>query len=373
MVKDGAKAPVGHVALSCAVREALAVSADRGERVFLVGGIVRDLLMGRGLGDYDLDLVVEGDGLAFAQALRERLLCDLRQHPAFLTAKLTGPFCAGPSDGPLLTEVDVATSRSEEYSSPGALPTVKPAPIEKDLWRRDFSVNALALPLLDYSRLRAHEVTPDQVLPDIVDSTGGLEDLRTKTLRVLHPESFVDDPTRLFRAVRYSVRLGFEFDMVTAGAFMQAVKSGALGTLSARRIWNEAVTALDEEHVGRVFEEFSDRGLFSTLPVVRPERLAELVAALDRVSAVRDELDPAVASAALKLVLLAGLVSEGREDIIVTVHEGSKAAKRARTVLESLATGQLPSDLVVLVASYAISGAEELRLALEAALQGGGD
>lgn len=370
---DGAKATVGHVPLSEAVKAALQVSAARGERVFLVGGIVRDLMMGRGLGDYDLDLVVEGDGLAFAKALRDHLSCELRQHPSFLTSKLTGPFSVSPSDGPLLTEVDVATSRTEEYSSPGALPTVKAAPIEQDLWRRDFSVNALALPLLDYARLRAHEVTPEQVLPDIVDSTGGLGDLRSKTLRVLHPESFVDDPTRLFRAVRYEVRLGFEFDLATAGAFLNAVKSGALATLSARRIWNEAVAALDEERTGKVFEEFVARGLFSTLPVVTPERLPETVAALGRLGDVRDELDPEVAAAAGKLLLVAGLVRDGREDIVLAVQEGSKAVKRARAVLDGIAAGQAPSDLVDLVAAYALAGSEALRMALESALQGGGD
>ena len=373
MGNSGGKVTSGSVPLSESVQAALRVSAARGERVFLVGGIVRDLVMGRGLGDYDLDLVVEGNGLAFSQALQAELSCQLRQHPSFLTAKLTGPFTAPAADGPLLTEVDIATARTEEYSAPGALPTVKAAPIERDLWRRDFSVNALALPLLDYARLRSRELTAEQVIPDIVDSTGGLPDLRSGTLRVLHPESFADDPTRLFRAVRYAVRLGFDFDMATSAAFLHAVKNGALATLSSRRVWNEAITALDEERIPELLEEFSERGLFSALPVISPGRLPEVSAALKRLAEVRDELPPGVFPLAAKEVLLAGLVLDAREDIIASVHEGSKASKRVRAMLDGLQSGQAPTELSSLVAAYALSGSQQLRIALEAALQGGGD
>lgn len=373
MSSNSAKVTAGSVPLSEAMQAALRVAAARGERVFLVGGIVRDLVMGRGFGDFDLDLVVEGDGLAFAQALQAELACQLRQHPSFLTAKLTGPFTAASSAGPLLAEVDVATARTEEYSAPGALPTVKAASIEQDLWRRDFSVNALALPLLDYKMLQSHEATPEQVIPDIVDSTGGVADLRSKTLRVLHPESFTDDPTRLFRAVRYAVRLGFDFDMATAAAFLHAVRNGALATLSARRVWNEAITALDEEPLPQVLEEFSARGLFSSLPVISPARLPQLSMALLRLVEVRDELPPGVFPLSAKEILLAGLVLDSRQDIIAAVHEGTKATKRVQALLDGLESGQAPTDLVGLAAVYALSGSAQLRMALESALQSGGD
>ena len=371
--KEPTKASAGHVPLSTAIAAALRVSAARGERVFLVGGVVRDLLMQRGVGDYDLDLVVEGNGLDFAQALQAELGCSIRQHPSFLTSKLVPPFSGSAGDGALLSEVDVATSRSEEYSSPGALPTVKPAAIEQDLWRRDFSVNALALPLLDYAKLRSHEMTPDQAIPDIVDPTGGLADLRAKTLKVLHPESFKDDPTRLFRAVRYAVRLSFDFDLVTVAAFMAAVKEGALATLSARRVWNEVMNALDEERAPEVVEEFAARGLFATLPIVGPSQLPATIAALARLSAVRLEVGDEVYSLAGKLVILVGLVRDGREDIIGAVQEGNRSAKRARAIVDGLESGQVPAGLPDLTAMFALKGSEELRMALESALQGGGD
>ncbi len=364
---------VGHLPLSVAIEAALRVADQRRERVFLVGGVVRDLMLGREMGDYDLDLVVEGEGLAFADALGREFNCTIRQHPSFLTAKLLPPFSFSGGDGPLLTELDIATSRSEEYASPGALPTVTAAPIEKDLWRRDFSVNALALPLLDYAKLRAHVMTPEQAIPDIVDPCGGIADLRSKTLRVLHPKSFVDDPTRLFRAVRYAVRLSFDFDLTTVGVMLEAVRGGALKTLSPRRVWNEVLAALDEEHPESVIEEFSARGLFSHLPLVSAERLDEVTQGLERLQQLRAELPPDVYTVAGKLILLAGLIQDNREDILGAVHEGNRVAKRARAVVQAVISGEPPTDIPELVAAYALSGREELRMALESSVEGGGD
>ncbi len=363
----------GHVPLDVAIAAALKVAAARSERVFLVGGIVRDLMMGKGLGDYDIDLVVEGDGLLFARALQQELCAGLREHPAFLTAKLVPPFGASSGSGPLLGEVDVATARSEEYRAPGSLPTVQAAPIERDLWRRDFSVNALALPLRDYRLLRAHQAKPQDVLRDIIDPTGGLADLEAKSLRVLHPESFIDDPTRLFRAVRYAVRLSFDFDLTTVGAFLNAVRDNCLSTLSPRRIWNEVAAALDEERAAEVIEEFSARGLLLHVPVVSLARIDETVAALRRLAAVRDELEGAAYSAAGKLLLVVQLVRDGREDLVIAVQEGAKALKRARAVLEALDADAAPSGFIELVTAYSLAGSEPLRMSLEAALIGGGD
>src|SRR3954470_610477 len=143
------------------VREAAA-----GTSVYLVGGAVRDLLLGRERAD--LDLVVEGD----AAALGRRLGGEIRTHERFATATVD-------LDG---GELDLATSRSESYPRPGALPEVRPAPLSDDLARRDFTVNAMALPIIGE--------------PDLIDPHGGLADLQMGTLRVLHERSFVDDPTR---------------------------------------------------------------------------------------------------------------------------------------------------------------------------------
>ena len=367
------RSAVNHVPLAGAVEAALRVASARGERVFVIGGIVRDLLMGGTIGDYDLDIVVEGDGLAFARALKEELGCSLREHQSFMTAKLTAPFVEVEGEGVFLTEIDIATARVEQYAKPGALPTVRPAQIEQDLWRRDFSTNAIALPLELFAQYRANTLSLAQLSERIVDPCAGLKDLQNGTLRVLHPRSFIDDPTRLFRAVRYAVRLSFHFDMETLAAFVDAVNGGALATLSPRRVWNEVVTAFDEELASEVIQEFADRGLFSYLPILSAEQAHDAVAALKRTEEMRAVLSNEVYALANKLVLIVALVRDGRDDIVLAIHEGSTMLQRARGVLAAAAGGEEPTGAADLVAAYALSGSAELQMALQAALQSGGE
>ena len=163
-----------------------AVREAGGDPVYLVGGAVRDLLLGHGRAD--IDLVVEGD----AAALAKRLGAEVHSHERFATAKVR-------LDG---HDVDVASARSETYPHPGALPAVEPAAtLEQDLGRRDFTINAMAIPLRGEPRL--------------IDPYGGQADLAAKRLRVLHPRSFEDDPTRAIRAARYAARFGFELETET--------------------------------------------------------------------------------------------------------------------------------------------------------------
>ena len=367
------RSAVNHVPLAGAVEAALRVASARGERVFVIGGIVRDLLMGGTIGDYDLDIVVEGDGLAFARALKEELGCSLREHQSFMTAKLTAPFVEVEGEGVFLTEIDIATARVEQYAKPGALPTVRPAPIEQDLWRRDFSTNAIALPLEIFAQYRANTLSLAQLSERIVDPCAGLKDLQNGTLRVLHPRSFIDDPTRLFRAVRYAVRLSFHFDMETLAAFVDAVNGGALATLSPRRVWNEVVTAFDEELASEVIQEFADRGLFSYLPILSADQTHDAVVALKRTEDMRAVLSNEVYALANKLVLIVALVRDGRDDIVLAIHEGGTMLQRARGVLAAAAGGEEPTGAADLVAAYALSGSAELQMALQAALQSGGE
>jgi tRNA nucleotidyltransferase (CCA-adding enzyme) len=162
------------------------------EPVYLVGGAVRDLLLGRPRAD--VDLVVEGD----AAALARRLGGAGAEHQRFATVKVE-------VEG---HEVDVASARRESYAEPGALPTVEPgASIEEDLRRRDFTVNAMAIPLGGAS---------------LLDPCGGRGDLERKQLRVLHDRSFIDDPTRAIRAARYAARFGFGLEPETERLLRQA-------------------------------------------------------------------------------------------------------------------------------------------------------
>jgi tRNA nucleotidyltransferase (CCA-adding enzyme) len=172
------------------------------EPVYLVGGAVRDLLLGRGRAD--VDLVVEGD----AAALAERLGAEVTSHARFGTAKVR-------VEG---HEVDLARARTEAYPHPGALPVVGPAQhLEADLCRRDFTINAMAIPL--------------QGEPRLIDPHGGQADLAAGLLRVLHPGSFADDPTRAIRAARYAARFGFELEPGTE----RLLRATDLGTVSADR------------------------------------------------------------------------------------------------------------------------------------------
>lgn len=194
--------------------ETLAV--ERGLRVFLIGGYVRDLLLGRQ--PRDLDLTVEGDGLEFAAALGRRLGGAVHKADRFLTAEIDLP------DG---RRVDVASTRSETYARPGALPRVRPAGLATDLERRDFSVNTFALCLVGDATCELQCVA------------GAREDLAARRLRPLHSRSFVDDPTRILRALGQEVRLGFRLTEEGERELCRAVGAGALGTVSGERLWSE--------------------------------------------------------------------------------------------------------------------------------------
>ena len=197
---------------------------DGARSVHLVGGAVRDLLLDRPPAR-DLDLVVEGDAREVARVLADRLGGTATLHDDFLTARVT----VGEHG------FDLATARRERYPRPGALPEVEPATLEEDLLRRDFTVHALAASLApqDFGTVRA--------VP------GGLEDLEAGRLRVLHDRSFLDDPTRILRLVRYAARLGFAIDQPTVLLARQALGEGALDTVSGHRIGDELRLLVAEE------------------------------------------------------------------------------------------------------------------------------
>lgn len=227
--------------------ELAAVRDAAGDPVYLVGGAVRDLLLDQGRAD--IDLVVEGD----AAALASRLGADVVAHERFGTAKVK-------LDG---HELDIATARSESYPRPGALPVVEPAAaIEEDLCRRDFTINAMAIPLRGEARL--------------LDPHGGQDDLAAEQLRVLHDRSFIDDPTRAIRAARYAARFGFELEARTAERLRQA----DLNTVSADRRDAELLRLAAEEKAPLAFELVERWGL---LPL--GERAGDLVPSVDRLLA----------------------------------------------------------------------------------------
>jgi tRNA nucleotidyltransferase (CCA-adding enzyme) len=202
--------------------------------VYLVGGAVRDLL--RRAQPRDLDLAVEANPAPLARVIAQRLGREVREHGRFGTAVLPGD-----------PELTVAMTRRETYERPGALPEVEEALLEEDLGRRDFSVNAMAIGL------------HGDDLGHLYDLHGGMEDLEAGAVRVLHDESFIDDPTRLLRALRYEGRLAFSMEPDTERLALAAIEGGALGTVSGDRIGNELMLMLNEPEVRRAVRRM--RGL----------------------------------------------------------------------------------------------------------------
>jgi tRNA nucleotidyltransferase (CCA-adding enzyme) len=205
-----------------------------GQRVYLVGGIVRDLLLG--YPNFDLDLVTEGDAVELANRIARISGAGLVIYPRFSTAKIkSGDFA-----------IDIATARSETYARPGALPAVTPSSIEKDLFRRDFSINAMAISLTaeDYGQL--------------LDPHRGKDDLHSHLIRILHPDSFSDDATRILRAIRYEQRLGFNLEHETARLLKRDIPM--LDTISGDRIRHELELIFREELPERAIKRLGDLG-----------------------------------------------------------------------------------------------------------------
>jgi tRNA nucleotidyltransferase (CCA-adding enzyme) len=214
------------------------MAAIRRLPLYLVGGFVRDLLLGCPAADFDL--VVEGDAISFARALAAQYGGKVTAHLPFGTAQWFPPI----SDRHAL---DFISTRSETYKHTAALPTVSPGTLTDDLVRRDFTINTLALRL------------DGEHWGELRDDLGGLNDLKRGLVRVLHPESFQDDPTRLFRAARYEQRYGFQIAPETASLMPQA--HPLIGALSAERVRHELDRMLEEEKAAAMLSRLAELDL----------------------------------------------------------------------------------------------------------------
>jgi len=272
---------------------------------YLVGGAVRDLL--RGAEPVDVDIAVEGDARSAARALADRLGSGAREYERFGTATVETP------EG----TYNFAGTRRESYESPGELPRVAPASLDEDLRRRDFSINAMALGL-----------TGDD-LGHLYNPSGGVGDLERGLVRVLHERSFLDDPTRLLRAVRYAARLGFELDPETERLAREAVAADALSTVSGARIRDELIDLLRDTDAPSGIERMRDLEIHSALhPELDPD--PELVASA--------ALGAAAIGADRGVAALAALVESAAEELdlwLADLHllaEKRDAASRAARV-----------------------------------------
>ena len=224
------------------LRAAGAVADEVGTRIYAVGGFVRDVLLRHE--NLDVDLVVEGDGIAFAERLGARLSAKVTGHRKFGTAVLTLP------DG---FKVDVATARTEYYEYPAALPTVEHSSIKMDLYRRDFTVNALAV-CLNHDRYG-----------ELLDFFGGQRDLRDKTLRIIHNLSFVEDPTRILRAARFEVRFGLRLSRHAEQLSVNAVKMGLLDKVAGPRVFSELQLMLREARPLAILQRLDELGALAAI------------------------------------------------------------------------------------------------------------
>ena len=250
---------------------------ETGAQVCLVGGPVRDALLG--VPALDLDFAVEGDASTLARSLSERLPGCLILHARFGTATVS-------AEG---LRVDLVTARRESYRRPGALPEVTPGSIGDDLSRRDFSVNAMALPLSGGE-------------DGLLDPLGGLADLEAGVVRSLHPLSFADDPTRMMRAVRYEQRFGFRIDSETQAAMAHALSAGYMNAVSGDRWRHELERILDEANPVAPLSRAVELGLLAGLHPAFARLSADAEGGLQRLEVLRQawgEVQPDICLAAL--------------------------------------------------------------------------
>jgi tRNA nucleotidyltransferase (CCA-adding enzyme) len=297
---------------------------------YLVGGSVRDLLLELPPATH-LDLAIEGDARSVARALADRLSGTLREHERFGTAVVE-------VEG---FEYDMASTRRETYEVPGALPRVEPATLAEDLERRDFAVNAMAIAL------------KGDDLGHLYDPHGGLPDLDARVLRVLHDESFRDDPTRLLRGVRFEARLGFAFAPETEVLAREAVGAGALATVSDDRSGRELMKLLEETEAASGVARLKELEVLTALhPALDPDPELVASAALGAVTLganrVTAELAAMVVEDPQELDLwVAALPLEARDRDAVS--RAARVAPRLCTALRE--REHTPSELRALLAS----------------------
>jgi tRNA nucleotidyltransferase (CCA-adding enzyme) len=317
--------------------DAIAAASEGYDGVYLVGGTVRDILLGEE--SFDVDIAVEGDAIELACRIATELGGRVRAHEKFGTAVVI----YGDHE-----RIDVVTARTEFYDAPAALPTVEHATIREDLFRRDFTINAMAASLRgdDFGRL--------------VDPFGGRRDLDEGTIRVLHNLSFIDDPTRIFRAIRYENRHGFHMDASTTRLARGCIEMGLVGDLSSARLRDELIALLEEGDVGHTILRLAELGADRA---IHPHLAAgeEAVTLAARIGKLKEELHVDVPDWRLRLAVLARRLTPDEayawldrltmrrrdaEHIVSTITVAPRLVERLRSPAD-------PAEVVALADPYA--------------------
>jgi len=304
------------------------------QRLYLVGGVVRDLLLERH--NLDLDLVVEGNAIKLAEQIASGKKVQVTAHPRFGTATLRWSKCSA----------DITTARAETYTRPGALPAVRPGTINDDLFRRDFTINAMAIVL-----------NPRQ-FGEILDPHGGRQDIQKNLVRVLHDRSFIDDATRIWRALRYEQRLDFNLERATLALLKKGVIY--LDTISGDRIRHELERVFKEELPEKALRRADELGVLGKVhPSLKCDDWLMETFALARERTLPDTFP----HAELYLALLCyRLAPEETEKLISYLHLPKVAARALRETVELKekikelsAHGLPPSQIYGLVHGYGMT------------------
>jgi len=313
-----------------------------GQELYIAGGVVRDLFLSRA--NFDFDLVVEGDAIKLAQRLAKDSQAKLKIHSRFGTAKLNYPGFS----------LDLATARSETYSKPGVLPTVKPGKLKDDLIRRDFSINAMALCLMPHR------------FGELIDLYNGKDDLDNRFIRILHSKSFIDDATRILRAIRYEQRLSFKLEAETEKLLRRDI--AMLNTISGDRIRHELELILKEDEPERALKRAEELVVLNQLhPSLKGNGW------LSKIFARARQVDMRVSLSTFYLCLLIyNLTEKENEEFISRLNfpkNSSQAMRQTlqlKTQLHNLANPKLkPSDIHQSLHSYTTTAIQANELASE--------
>ena len=322
------------------------IAAKQGWSLYLVGGVVRDLILGRS--NFDIDMVVEGDAIALGKLLAEMTGGKITTHPRFGTAKLTWDKWT----------IDIVTARSETYARPGALPTAKPGILAADLFRRDFTINAMAVELISGR------------WGQLIDLYGGQQDLKQKQIRILHKGSFTDDATRIWRAIRYEQRLDFNIEANTLRLLKRDIPQ--LDTISGDRIRHEMELVLKEPAPEKVLSLADKLG---ALAKINPDLKCNDWLT-EKFQAARQLSEPQLPLVTLYLALLTYSLT-GREiaDLISYLHLPQALGETLRdsiilkTKLKLLSKPELrPSRIYAILNGYSVTAVTANTLATDSAV-----
>ena len=297
------------------IKQAGDIAEKQQQRLYLVGGVVRDMLLESR--NTDLDLVIEGDAVKLAKEIADLKKAKVTAHTRFGTANLKWAS----------RSIDFVSARAETYARPGALPTVRPGAIRDDLARRDFTINAMAI-----------EVNPRHY-GEVIDPFFGRQDLDKKLIRVLHEKSFIDDATRIWRAIRYEQRLEFKIEPVTLQLIKRDIKM--LETISGDRVRHELELILKEEMPEKAILRAAGLGVLAKL---HPALKADDWLAETFVTA-REKAMPEPAQLQLYLALLCYRLNDGELEQLIKYLRLTK--ETARVLQDTLAIKTNLKDLAV--------------------------